>query len=87
MCDLLLFSEVCPPGKYKHATGDERCQPCPDHSKAPDYGFSECRCNSGYYRAAKDPKNMPCTRKLIYCSTCRMDVPKNTINCKAVVVH
>jgi len=54
---------VCPPGKYKHATGDERCQPCPDHSKAPDYGFSECRCNSGYYRATKDPKNMPCTRK------------------------
>ncbi|XP_069702936.1 ephrin type-B receptor 2 isoform X1 [Periplaneta americana] len=53
---------VCPPGKYKHATGDERCQPCPDHSKAPDYGFSECRCNTGYYRAAKDPKNMPCTQ-------------------------
>lgn len=54
---------VCPPGKYKHATGDEECQECPEHSKAPDYGFSECRCNNGYYRASKDPKNMPCTRK------------------------
>nr|CAD7258156.1 unnamed protein product [Timema shepardi] len=53
---------VCLPGKYKHLVGDEHCQPCPDHSKAPDYGFSECRCNTGYYRASKDPKNMPCTQ-------------------------
>ncbi|KAK6617477.1 hypothetical protein RUM43_014486 [Polyplax serrata] len=53
---------VCPPGKYKHSTGDDKCQGCPEHSKAPDYGFSECRCNSGYYRAAKDPKDMPCTQ-------------------------
>ncbi|XP_063219299.1 ephrin type-A receptor 4 isoform X1 [Bacillus rossius redtenbacheri] len=53
---------VCPPGKFKHAAGDERCQPCPDHSKAPDYGFSECRCDTRYYRASKDPKTIPCTQ-------------------------
>ncbi|XP_075223132.1 eph receptor tyrosine kinase [Lycorma delicatula] len=53
---------VCPPGKYKPAVGDEHCQPCPAHSKAPDHGFSECRCNSGFYRAIKDPKSMPCTQ-------------------------
>ncbi|XP_026275487.2 ephrin type-A receptor 4-A isoform X4 [Frankliniella occidentalis] len=53
---------VCAPGKYKHGTGDDRCQLCPEHSKAPDYGFSECRCNGGYYRAPSDPKSMPCTQ-------------------------
>nr|XP_018902671.1 PREDICTED: ephrin type-B receptor 1-B isoform X4 [Bemisia tabaci] len=53
---------VCPTGKFKHATGDNRCQPCPANSKAPDYGFAECKCNSGYYRAAKDPKSMACTQ-------------------------
>ncbi|XP_054266066.1 ephrin type-B receptor 1-B-like isoform X1 [Macrosteles quadrilineatus] len=53
---------VCPPGKYKHKTGDEHCQPCPAHSKASDYGLAECRCNSGYYRSPKDPKSSPCTQ-------------------------
>jgi len=53
---------VCPPGKYKHKTGDEHCQQCPAHSKASDYGLAECRCNSGYYRAAKDPRSSPCTQ-------------------------
>ncbi|GAB6031351.1 hypothetical protein CHUAL_009137 [Chamberlinius hualienensis] len=27
--------EVCPPGKFKHHLGDDRCQPCPEFSTAP----------------------------------------------------
>ncbi|XP_071440458.1 ephrin type-A receptor 4-A isoform X1 [Hetaerina americana] len=54
---------ICPPGKYKNNPGsDDRCLPCPDKSKAPDFGYSECRCDVGYYRAPTDPKSMPCTQ-------------------------
>lgn len=59
------FFPVCPHGKFKSETGDGQCESCPEHSKASDYGLTECRCNNGYYRAKKDPKNMACTRK--YC--------------------
>ncbi|XP_039306873.1 ephrin type-A receptor 4 isoform X13 [Solenopsis invicta] len=52
----------CPIGKFKHEAGLTTCEPCPEHSKAPDYGFTECRCDPGYYRAEKDPKKMPCTQ-------------------------
>lgn len=55
--------KLCPIGKFKHEAGSHTCEPCPEHSKASDYGFTECRCDPGYYRAEKDPKNMPCTRK------------------------
>ncbi|XP_066597615.1 ephrin type-B receptor 1-B isoform X6 [Prorops nasuta] len=52
----------CPIGKFKHEAGSKVCESCPTHSKAPDYGFTECRCDAGYYRAKKDPKKMPCTQ-------------------------
>ncbi|XP_046623820.1 eph receptor tyrosine kinase isoform X9 [Neodiprion pinetum] len=52
----------CPIGKFKFEAGSQSCEPCPAHSKAPDYGFTECRCDAGYFRAGKDPKNMPCTQ-------------------------
>lgn len=57
--------KVCPHGKYKSEVGDSMCEPCPDHSKATDYGLEECRCNNGYFRAPQDPKNASCTRMLI----------------------
>lgn len=53
----------CPIGKFKFEAGGQACEPCPAHSKAPDYGFTECRCDALYYRAEKDPKNMSCTRE------------------------
>lgn len=57
---------MCPHGKYKAEVGDGLCEPCPEHSKAGDYGLEECRCNNGYYRAPKDSKNASCTRKPLF---------------------
>lgn len=54
---------ACPIMKFKHEAGSHSCEPCPAYSKSSDYGFTECRCDVGYYRADKDPKKMPCTRK------------------------
>nr|XP_027221997.1 ephrin type-A receptor 4-A-like [Penaeus vannamei] len=54
--------EVCPPGKFKDAVGASACRACPDYSAAPHAGATECRCDTGYYRALKDPRSMPCTR-------------------------
>ncbi|KAF5284139.1 hypothetical protein FQR65_LT00139 [Abscondita terminalis] len=53
---------VCPPGTFKAETGDGLCESCPDNSKALSSGYNECKCNNGYYRAAKDPKSMACTQ-------------------------
>nr|XP_012139526.1 PREDICTED: ephrin type-A receptor 4-A isoform X9 [Megachile rotundata] len=52
----------CPIGKFKHEAGSHSCEPCPAYSKSSDYGFTECRCDVGYFRAEKDPKKMPCTQ-------------------------
>ncbi|XP_074107493.1 eph receptor tyrosine kinase isoform X10 [Cotesia typhae] len=52
----------CPIGKFKHEAGPHTCEKCPAHSTAPDYGFVECRCDVGYFRAPKDPRIMPCTQ-------------------------
>ncbi|KAK5638965.1 hypothetical protein RI129_013260 [Pyrocoelia pectoralis] len=53
---------VCPTSTFKSETGDGLCESCPEHSKAPGSGYSECKCNNGYYRTAKDPKSMACTQ-------------------------
>ncbi|XP_058808971.1 ephrin type-B receptor 1-B isoform X2 [Phymastichus coffea] len=54
--------QECPIGKFKHEPGSQACEICPAHSKASDYGFSECRCDSDYYRAPQDSKSMACTQ-------------------------
>lgn len=38
------------------------CGPCPAHSRAPYRGSTECRCDLGFYRAAKDARWTPCTQ-------------------------
>ncbi|KAG7174793.1 Ephrin type-A receptor 4-like [Homarus americanus] len=53
---------LCQPGKFKDSVGADKCRACPEHSAAPHAGASECRCDTGYYRAPKDRRGMPCTR-------------------------
>ncbi|XP_076066161.1 eph receptor tyrosine kinase isoform X4 [Oratosquilla oratoria] len=54
--------DVCPPGKFKDSVGSSECQDCPEHSAAPHSGATECRCDTGYYRATKDPRGQACTK-------------------------
>ncbi|XP_043675215.1 ephrin type-B receptor 1-B isoform X7 [Vespula pensylvanica] len=52
----------CPIGRFKHEAGPHSCELCPTHSKSTDQAVTECRCDADYYRAADDPKKMPCTQ-------------------------
>ncbi|XP_029472510.1 ephrin type-A receptor 3-like [Rhinatrema bivittatum] len=54
--------QPCPPGFYKAAASDPSCSKCPPHSSSQREGSTECRCESGFYRAARDPKAMACTK-------------------------
>lgn len=56
----------CPIGRFKHEAGPHSCELCPTHSKSTDQAVTECRCDADYYRAADDPKKMPCTRKFTF---------------------
>ena len=42
--------EPCPVGRFKHNSGNGRCQICPAHSQALYVGSVECRCVDGFYR-------------------------------------
>ena len=53
---------ACDIGSYKAAPGEALCDICPPYSKALFPGSVECRCNSGYYRAVADPRNVSCSR-------------------------
>ena len=54
-------SEGCDPGMYLAV--DETCFPCPANSNSTQSGASVCPCFEGYYRAAREPPEMECTRK------------------------
>ena len=53
---------ACEIGRYKAQPGERECDICPPYSKALFAGSVECKCNTGYYRANSDPKNISCTR-------------------------
>lgn len=52
----------CPPGRYNVGDAGGRCMSCPEHSTSPYSGSSECRCNTGFYRADIDLRSSPCTK-------------------------
>ena len=53
---------ACEIGRYKSLPGERECDICPPYSKALFAGSVECKCNTGYYRATQDPRNISCTR-------------------------
>uniref|UniRef100_A0A6I8NPP3 Ephrin type-A receptor 7 n=1 Tax=Ornithorhynchus anatinus TaxID=9258 RepID=A0A6I8NPP3_ORNAN len=53
---------ACEQGFYKSAPGDQLCARCPLHSHSPALAARACPCDSGYFRAARDPPSSDCTR-------------------------
>ena len=56
-----LSHKGCDPGMY--LTTNETCLPCPANSNSTQSGESVCPCFEGYYRAAREPPEIGCTRK------------------------
>ncbi|XP_072301214.1 ephrin type-A receptor 3 isoform X4 [Eucyclogobius newberryi] len=53
---------ACHPGFFKAFAGNIKCSKCPPHSISFSDGSAVCRCETGFYRADKDPPTMACTR-------------------------
>ncbi|KAK5861311.1 hypothetical protein PBY51_022718 [Eleginops maclovinus] len=56
------FSEACQPGFFKAYAGNIKCSKCPPHSFSYGEGAAICRCETGFFRAERDPPSMACTR-------------------------
>ncbi|XP_045567527.1 ephrin type-A receptor 6, partial [Salmo salar] len=56
------FCQACRPGSYKALSGNIKCSECPLHSSSHDQAATICHCDKGFYRAAKDPSTVACTR-------------------------
>uniref|UniRef100_A0A3P8WW65 receptor protein-tyrosine kinase n=1 Tax=Cynoglossus semilaevis TaxID=244447 RepID=A0A3P8WW65_CYNSE len=52
---------ACPVGQFK-SSNEGQCTTCPRFSHAPIAALSVCTCQSGYLRAASDPRDAPCTK-------------------------
>ncbi|XP_061924367.1 ephrin type-A receptor 6-like [Entelurus aequoreus] len=55
-------NDACQPGFFKAFAGNIKCSKCPPHSHSYGEGAAVCRCELGFFRAAKDPPTMACTR-------------------------
>ncbi|XP_033990564.1 ephrin type-A receptor 6-like [Trematomus bernacchii] len=53
---------ACQPGFFKAYAGNINCSKCPPHSFSYGEGAAICRCETGFFRAEKDPPSMACTR-------------------------
>uniref|UniRef100_A0A674CVV1 Ephrin type-A receptor 6 n=2 Tax=Salmo trutta TaxID=8032 RepID=A0A674CVV1_SALTR len=54
---------ACRPGFYKAFAGNIKCSKCPPHSFSYGEGAAVCHCEKAFYRAARDPPTMACTRE------------------------
>ncbi|XP_063743992.1 ephrin type-A receptor 6-like [Eleginops maclovinus] len=53
---------ACQPGFFKAYAGNIKCSKCPPHSFSYGEGAAICRCETGFFRAERDPPSMACTR-------------------------
>uniref|UniRef100_A0A8K9UDS9 receptor protein-tyrosine kinase n=1 Tax=Oncorhynchus mykiss TaxID=8022 RepID=A0A8K9UDS9_ONCMY len=53
---------ACRPGFYKAFAGNIKCSKCPPQSFSYGEGAAVCHCEKAFYRAARDPPTMACTR-------------------------
>jgi len=60
---LNLCFTACGEDFYKTEPGMEACKRCPVNSYTKNMSSVECMCYNHFYRAEKDSKSMPCTRK------------------------
>ncbi|KAK7904927.1 hypothetical protein WMY93_017534 [Mugilogobius chulae] len=59
----VIWACTCHPGFFKAFAGNIKCSKCPPHSFSFSEGSAVCRCETGFYRADKDPPTMACTRE------------------------
>ncbi|XP_033966286.1 ephrin type-A receptor 6 [Pseudochaenichthys georgianus] len=53
---------ACQPGFFKAYAGNTNCSKCPPHCFSYGEGAAICRCETGFFRAERDPPSMACTR-------------------------
>jgi len=86
VCTRVLLWTGCPAGMYKWSTGTDHCVRCHNGSSATSTASVQCQCDSGYYRAAHDKPNSPCTRRCpLQWLSCRLFTAQCTLVQSAVL--
>ena len=61
----VFFPAACPKGQYFSSSISMVCQLCPPNTRSVDAPVTECPCEEGYFRAAHESADFPCTRKTL----------------------
>uniref|UniRef100_A0A7E4V433 receptor protein-tyrosine kinase n=1 Tax=Panagrellus redivivus TaxID=6233 RepID=A0A7E4V433_PANRE len=69
---------ACPSGTYKPTRGSGDCTICPAHASSLLPAATECRCDTGFYRAANESSRAPCSQPPSKPSALRVDALNQT---------